>query len=524
MTVPYVFGGTPTGQSIPLSHLDDNFDAVGDSTNVSFIQPATGAVRRTSQSKMSDLVSVIDFGADPTGSTNSSVAVQNAINYVQALGGNILFPKGVYLFESQVTINRTYAANPGGGAVGERNLIISGYGAEIRTTGAITAFDVRGGWLPNHNCLIEGFTIYHRDNSTALGGIRLIGAGLVTCYDVSVVVSSSLPVGYAAFSMENANPLDDDTGCFWNVFANCSIRPWSGAEGFCTYGIKMLGSANATTIRGCTFSGSNTHIYITSHPGRTYAANATNIDGNFFEGPVTGTAIELRSVDPTYHVSGTRITNNRFESLAIAITLTGTAPTVGVPTYVCGNYADTSVAAYIVNTLDVPLMQLDSVIVGSDMPPITTHNQKGFVIKNDNAAYDTLTLKSPNLNSGLKFQTYSGGTLSTLRWRSIGGNSGTVLAGNYAAGYNPIGIAACGGISLTDTLAHNFAGVASFSASTTVNITLPVAEVNANYSVFLENTTNNTIWVTGKTTTGFTINSSASITANVAWLLIRTGV
>lgn len=78
MTVPYAFGNTPTGQSIPLSHLDDNFDAVGNSANVSFIQNALGAVRRTSQSKMADVVSVLDFGADPTGSTDSTAAIQAA--------------------------------------------------------------------------------------------------------------------------------------------------------------------------------------------------------------------------------------------------------------------------------------------------------------------------------------------------------------------------------------------------------------------------------------------------------------
>lgn len=494
-------------------------------SSVVYVPPFNNAVSTTVNNKLSQYISVTDFGAVGDGVTDDAPAVQAALNYITPFGGTLFFPRGRYLFVSQVTIDRTYGPNPGGGAIGERNLIISGYGAEIRTSGAITAFDVKGGWFPNHNCLIEGFTVYHRGNSTAVGGIRMIGAGLVTCYDISIVVSGSLPVGYAAFSMENADPANNDTGCFWNVIENCSIRPWAGAEGFCTYGVKMLGSSNATTLRGNTFSGSNTHVYITSHTGFTYAANSTNIDGNFFEGPVTGTAIELRSVDPTYHVSGTRITNNRFELLAVAITLTGTALGVGIPTYVCGNYADTSVAAYIVNPLNVALMQLDAVIVGSNMPPITMHNQKGLVVQNDNATYDTLTLISPNLNSGVKLQTFSGGTLATWRWRSIGGASGTVLAGNYSnPGFNPINIAACGGISLTDTVSRNFAGVASFIASTTVNITFPLVEVNASYSVFLENTGNRTLWVTNKTAAGFTINSSASITAGVSWLLIRTGV
>jgi hypothetical protein len=482
----------------------------------------TNAVGKTVHGKLQEIISVLDFGADPTGVTSSSTAVQAAINYVQALGGNLIFPRGIYLFTSQVTIDRTYAVS-GSNFVGERNLIISGYGAEIRTSGAITAFNVRGGWRPNHNCRIEGFTIFHRGNTDALGGIRLIGAGTVTCYEISVVISSSLPVGYAAFSCENSDPSNPDSGCFWNYFDNCTIGAWSGADGNATYGIKLMGAANATTIRNTRTGSVNTHVILMAHPGQTYAPNAVNIDGNFFEGPNTSTAISIVSSYSPYHIPGTRITNNRFEALNTAVSITGLGSTVQLPTYMSGNYAETAVTNYVVNASDIPIVMLDSAIVGSPMGPMITHNQDGVVMRNDNSSSDTLTLRSPNVNSGLKFQSNTGGTLSTLRWRSIGGNSGTVLAGNYAAGYNPIGIASCGGISLTDTLAHNFAGVASFSASTTVNITLPVAEVNANYSVFLENTTNNTLWVTSKTTTGFTINSSASITADVAWLLIRTG-
>jgi hypothetical protein len=492
-------------------------------TTVDYTPPYTGGTLTNVAAKLSQYISVKDFGAVGDGLTNDAPAVQAALNYIAPLGGTLFFPRGRYLFTSQVTIDRTYAANPGGGFIGERNLIISGYGVEILTQNAISAFDVRGGWIPNHNCLIEGFTIYHRNNSTAVGGIRMYDAELVTCRDISVVVSSALPVGYAAFSLENSVPSNPDTGCFWCVIESCSIRPWAGAEGFCTYGVKMLGAANATTIRGCTFSGSNTHIYITSHPGETYAANSTNIDGNFFEGPVTGTGIDLRSVAPTYHVSGTRITNNRFEGLSIAVTLTGTAIAVGLPTYLCGNYADTSVATYLVNTLNVPVTTLDTVIVGADMPAVGIHNQKGVVIRNDNAAFDAVTLRLPNLNSGIKLQTFSGGTLGTWRWGSIGGNSGTIIGGSFSPSFNPISVVACYGLSINDTPARNLANLATFSATTTVNVTLPTPEANANYSIFLENTGNRTMWVTNKTATGFTINCSASISGQIAWLLIRTG-
>lgn len=104
MTVPYVFGNTAPGQSIPLSRLDDNFDAVGNSANVSFIQNALGAVRRTSQSKMADFVSVKDFGAVGDGVTDDTSAIMAAI----ATGIDVYAPVG-YTFA--ITGNVTGFAN-----------------------------------------------------------------------------------------------------------------------------------------------------------------------------------------------------------------------------------------------------------------------------------------------------------------------------------------------------------------------------------------------------------------------------
>ena len=507
-----------------------NFVGIGAAANVTGILfTATGVgsgngtaeYSRTVQSKLRDIVSVLDFGADSTGATDSSVAVQAAIDSVETLGGSLLFPPGQYLFTSQVTINRTYAPS-GGNFVGERNLIISGYGAEIRTTGAITAFDVRGGWIPNHNCLIEGFTIYHRGNTQAVGGIRMIGTGLVTCKEVSVVVSSSLPVGYAAFSMENSDPTNVDTGSFWNTIDQCTIRPWAGSEGFCTYGVKLMGAANATTIRGTTFGGSNTHLILTPHPGQDYVSNAVNIDGNFFEGPNTSTGIELvgAATFGVYHVTGTRITNNRFETINTAVALTGTGTTVQLPTYMSGNYADTSVTNYVVNTLNIPIVILDFVVVGSPMGPAKMYNQEGVVIQNDNSSFNALTLKIPNINSGMAFQTFTGDVLGTIKYRSGPVGSGIELAGSFSP-YRPLTIKGCQGIAARDTSANNLAGTSAFSASTTRTVNLPIAEADANYLIFLMPQADQKLWISARTATDFTVSSDVSSSNSFGWLLIK---
>ena len=481
----------------------------------------TAELSQTVETKLRQTVSVIDFGADPTGATNSSVAVQAAVNSVVTLGGSIVFPPGKYLFTSQVTIDRTYAVS-GSNFVGERNLIISGYGAEIRTTGAITAFDVKGGWSPNHNCLIEGFTIYHRGNTQALGGIRMIGAGLVTCREVSVAVSSSLPAGYGAFILENSNPADPDTGCFWCLIDQCTIRPWAGADGYCDYGVKAVGAANALTLRNNTFGGSDIHVILAPHTGETYSPNSVNIDGNFFEGPTSSRGIRLFSTAPLYHVSGTRITNNRFEAILTAVLIEGTPSAVQLPTYMSGNYADTSVTNYVVNTSGVPIVMLDFDLVGAPMGPAKMQNQQGVIIENDNGSYNALTLKIPNLTKGLELRRQSGNVfLGTLAYSNAAGGNGMQLAGSYTPDYRPLTIKGCQGIASRDTSANNLAGAVTFSASTSVAVTLPNAEPDANYLIFFDNPANQTLWVTSKATTGFTINSSASNSTTVGWLLIR---
>jgi hypothetical protein len=68
------------------------------SSEVSFIQAGSGAVTRTAQAKMRDVVSVLDFGADPTGVSDSRAAFQSAVTAVIAAGrGTVYVPDGTYL-------------------------------------------------------------------------------------------------------------------------------------------------------------------------------------------------------------------------------------------------------------------------------------------------------------------------------------------------------------------------------------------------------------------------------------------
>jgi len=117
MTVPYTFATATT--TLPLSQLDANFSAVGQSANIAYTYASANAVTRTASAKMSDIVSVKDFGAVGNGVANDTAAIQAALY----AGKTIYFPNGTYL-TGQVTVPAKARL------VGESlaNVIISPYG------------------------------------------------------------------------------------------------------------------------------------------------------------------------------------------------------------------------------------------------------------------------------------------------------------------------------------------------------------------------------------------------------------
>lgn len=74
------------------------------------------AVARTLANRFSDVVNVLDFGADPTGTISSQIAIQNAIS-AASNGGTVFFPEGTYICTSTLSV--------------ENKTTIYGYGATL---------------------------------------------------------------------------------------------------------------------------------------------------------------------------------------------------------------------------------------------------------------------------------------------------------------------------------------------------------------------------------------------------------
>lgn len=117
-------------------HIDDLASSIG-STMVGFLQSGAGAVLRTVQDKGRESVSLRDFGADPTGSTSSTVAFAAALAAADRVIGT---PGDTYLIGSQVSV-------PAGKE-------IIGNGASLKIGSGVIGLR-----LSNGNCKVSGWNI-----------------------------------------------------------------------------------------------------------------------------------------------------------------------------------------------------------------------------------------------------------------------------------------------------------------------------------------------------------------------------
>ncbi|MBU9550421.1 hypothetical protein KTE50_17930 [Burkholderia multivorans] len=79
--------------------------AVGATSNLQYLQGATGSVARSLTSKLQETISLLDFGADPTGALDSTTAWTNFVAAVKMTGKRGEIPAGTYKITSPQTID-----------------------------------------------------------------------------------------------------------------------------------------------------------------------------------------------------------------------------------------------------------------------------------------------------------------------------------------------------------------------------------------------------------------------------------
>lgn len=264
------------------------------------------------------------FGAVGDGVTDDGAAFNSFYSALSA-GGMGIIPPGTYMLGTQPSLLRAYSESP-------RNLHILGYGATLKTTGAISAFKITAdsdGSYPPNLTVIEGVKVDHLSNSNATAGFETVGATHVT-YRNCTVLGGSNSSTYKAFYAHNFTASDANTGCFWLTIHGCTVRIDSGGQ-LIPYAIYLAGACNRAKIVGCSLSpghqtGANA-IYITTESGQTYFPNGVLIDGNALEAAEYG----VRCVMNTNPVSGIRVVHNDVETVDTFISFEGGTPSLSVP-------------------------------------------------------------------------------------------------------------------------------------------------------------------------------------------------
>jgi len=229
--------------------LSGDLSGSGGSSIVGFIQTGTGALARTVQDKLRERISVLDFGADPTGVADSSAAINLAITYL-GYGGELFFPEGTYKCNSAISVPPVSGSQSG--------MIFTGTGPSSQ--------------------IIPGASMTSLFNVTGKDVIfNKMGIVNASSYATNGILFTYLSSD-AAFSAE---------------VSSCAIG------GF-TNGISATGQNY--DIQNNFFQNNSTHVYFTND-GRN-----TSIQDNYFLGGQTG--IRLSQTVGGTQAEGSRIVNN----------------------------------------------------------------------------------------------------------------------------------------------------------------------------------------------------------------------
>jgi hypothetical protein len=436
------------------------------------------------------------FGAVGDGVTDDAPAFNAAIAAMStANGGMLSIPPGTYMLKSQVAVPSLSGRT-----------VVWGYGVKLKTEGEITALQISG------RASVYGLYVEHYANGDAIGGFDLVKASFTRLYDC-VVYTYGTRVGYFAYRIRNEDEADPNTGTFWAQLHNCTCRKRSGADNDLTYGLLILGAANATLVSGCSFGTCGACVYLAPHDGQTYHANGLLIQGCAFEG--YDVAISINAVDPGY-MSGCRIIGNRFEQGDVVLGLYGGTIQPAVPVFLAGNYLISDAGTYIDNPNNIRYTSLDASVTPDLGTPAQITNPRGFRSRSTNSAYDAFDAVVANVGSGYALRDGNLNLIASWRYRTGGGS---ILRGENAA----LHLMRVGSISGSSTAAaKNLRGSATFAGETSKAVTFTNTEDDAAYFIYLgANGNSGQPWVTDKATTGFTINVPAAYTGTIDWLLVR---
>lgn len=476
-----------------------------------FQQAGTGAVLRTAQDKMREVISVKDFGATGDGTTDDTAALNNFFAALNTAGGGVgVIPPGTYRCNSQVTA----------AAAAFNRTTINAEGARFKPTHAGSGLLITGGSAGGGGLTVRGLVIDIQGNTTTLKGFDNAGALYTELHHCNI--EYDLPnTNFDAFVFRNLTASDDNTGSFWWEMHGCSSRQRTGAVPTIRSVVRTQGQANAGLVFNCSLQNAVNGIYVTTESGYTSNSNGLRVIACAFEGLEVGIFYAMNAAGAP---DGLSVSNNRFESITTAaFKFTGTAYGGQQPPFFSGNaFAVASVAQYIDWASATATTSWASYDQSQGAPVL--RNGLGKVFNFGPREWCNLDNVQPTAifkaytNHGIELHEQSS-PYQAGAWR-IRSGAGTNLTGNTAT--NRIYPLFMMPTSSTGVEVRNTPGSKAFTGTATAIVTLPVAETDAAYDVRLTpDAANGGCWISGKTTAQFQINFNAAFTGNVGWELRR---
>ena len=237
-------------------YMQDTLDLPDNSDEVSFLQAGTGAVQRTVQSKLRDVVSVKDFGAVGDGVTDDTAAIQAAIAS-SAQGLDVFFPTGTYKVTSAITLPTGRAMRFSG----------TGAGSIITSTGLSTVFyrNTRGDFVEIDSLVFTGSSpaFYYDAQDTPLPwNEQFYEYKITNCRFLQFVGTYHLKFHGAREGLISNCYFQNGDGIYTDFTINCEITNciWKNT----TYGIRAFTGTEGVRLVGSTMLGCGIGIWFGS--------------------------------------------------------------------------------------------------------------------------------------------------------------------------------------------------------------------------------------------------------------------
>lgn len=336
------------------------------SSLVGFLQSGVGAVPRTAQEKMRERVSVLDFGADPSGSSDSSTAFLNA-----ATVGKIVYaPAGTYKCQVLNLPSGTVIEGDGTSATIIKPLTDDSRCALGCDSGSSSAFidnitlrdfkllgNVAGAGFSEQkhlasfngarNLLIENIHfVGFRGDGLYIGSGNLGGQER---HNKNVVVRGCYFDGVNSDNRNGISVIDvDGIEIDGNTFENCSRSDMPGAIDFepDAYDYHVIRNVRVTNnkIKNCNGNVAAIQIYMPA--AVTAPADCFVISGNTIDGMPNGYAVLIgTNRGATYTAEGGVIANNKATNCFGTVNITG-ASNINVSDNVFSNFKNGGYVGY----------------------------------------------------------------------------------------------------------------------------------------------------------------------------------